>query len=939
MVISWNEIKDRAVTFSKEWENARREEAESQEFLIEFFKVFGVTKRKVATFEQKVKKLDEHEGYIDLLWKKMILVEMKSRGKDLDKAYKQARDYIDGLPQHELPKYILISDFEHFHLYDLDSKENHEFQLEDLVDNVHIFSELAGYSPPKDFEKNEADIQATEKMAQIHDYLSEAGYTGHKLEVFLVRLVFCMFADDSVLFNKNIFTDFILNNTREDGSDLGARLIELFNNLNTPAASRMNNLDESLAVFPYVNGKLFEEQLQIPSFNTKMRTLLLESCELNWSSVSPAIFGSMFQNVIDQKLRRSLGAHFTSEKNILRLIKPLFLDKLWAKFEAIKNSNSKLKAFHDEIAELRFFDPACGCGNFLVVTYREMRKLEIEILKILYKGKTQLDIKNIIKLDVDSYSGIEIEEFPAKVAELALWLTDHQMNVVAHKEFGQFFVRLPLKKKANIINGNALRIDWGSLSEKPFDYILGNPPFGGKHLQSHSQKEDMALIFDGVKGAGVLDYVTAWYIKAAQYLEKYNSDEISDEKKTCVAFVSTNSISQGEQVGILWNELFNRYKSKIHFAYRTFKWDNEAKGKAAVHVVIIGFSNFDINSKRLFEYEDIKGEPHETKAKNINPYLVEANDHFILSRRKPICDVPKILFGCKATDGGNLILSEKEKDSLVEEYPQTKKYIRRYVGSDDLINDRKRYCLWLVDANPSEIKQIPEIKDRIQKVAESRMASKKEATRKKANIPSIFAEIRETKTDFLAIPLVSSENRNYIPIRFFDKTVVGNQNLQMIGNAGIYHFGILTSQMHMVWTEYTCGRLESRYSYSNTIVYNNYPWPENPTDKQKQAIEKAAQSVLDAREKFPDASLADLYDPLTMPAELVKAHRALDKAVDRAYRPQPFPNEAKRMEFLFDLYDKYTITLVAEKRGKKKKTNTKTTTQTARIEDIAGGDI
>ena len=812
-----------------------------------------------------------------------------------------------------------MSDFENFHIYEIEEKKDHEFKLENLVDNVHLFSEIAGYQKSEEYEKNDVDIQATEKMALIHDYLSEAGYTGHQLEVFLVRLVFCMFADDSVLFNKNIFTDFILNHTHEDGSDLGARLIELFTVLNTPIARRMKNLDEGLAVFPYVNGKLFEEQLQFPSFNTKMRDLLLESCELDWSDVSPAIFGSMFQNVIDQNLRRSLGAHFTSEKNILRLIKPLFLDKLWAEFESVKHSKSKLTAFHDKIAELRFFDPACGCGNFLVVTYREIRKLEIEVLKKLYKGVTQLNIKDIIKLDVDSYTGIEIEEFPAKVAELALWLTDHQMNVLAQKEFGQLFIRLPLEKKANIVNGNALRIDWDSLSDKPFDYILGNPPFVGAMMMSEDQRDDIKLVLNQMRNCGVLDYVSAWYIKAAQYIEISDADEIPDEKKTCVAFVSTNSISQGEQVGILWNELYNRYKLKIHFAHRTFKWDNEAKGKAAVHVVIIGFSNFNISIKRLFEYEDITEEPHELEVRNINPYLVEGKDFFISNLSKPICDVPLMSFGSMPRDGGNLIFKEEEKDEFLRLEPNAEKWIRPYTGAKEFLNGYTRYCLWLVDTAPDELQKLPEALKRIELVRNFRLASKAQATRRFASIPMLFCQIAQPATDYLLVPRVSSERRKYVPIGFVSSNIIANDQVLTVANSTRFHFGILTSEMHMAWVKYVCGRLKSDYRYSKDIVYNNFPWPENPTEKQKQAIEEAAQAVLDARDQFPDSSLADLYDPLTMPPVLVKAHQHLDKAVDRAYRSQPFPNEAKRMEFLFDLYDKYTIGLVAEKKKGKRK--------------------
>ena len=912
MPLSWNEIKNRAVAFSKEWESASRERAEAQGFLIAFFNIFGVSQRKVATFEKDVIKLDGHRGLIDMLWKQVILVEMKSRGEDLDEAYKQARGYIDGLLDYEIPKFILICDFENFHLYNLDDDEKHEFKLNNLVNNVHLFSDIAGYERAEAYEKSDVDVKATEKMAQIHDYLREAGYGGHQLEVFLVRLVFCMFADDSVLFNKNIFTDFIINHTRKDGSDLGARLIELFVILNTPIEKRMTNLDESLAVFPYVNGSLFEEQLMFPAFNSKIREVLLESCRLNWSAVSPAIFGSMFQNVIDQDLRRSLGAHFTSEKNILRLIKPLFLDKLWEKFEAIKHSKSKLQAFHEEIARMRFFDPACGCGNFLVVTYREMRKLELEILKILYKGQTQLDIKNIIKLDVDLYYGIEIEEFPAKVAELALWLTDHQMNVAVHREFGQFFVRLPLEKKANIFHGNALRVDWNSLSDRPFDYILGNPPFSNdKKTMSKERKKEITDSYYNLTGSGVFDYVTAWYAKAAEYIEKH--------METRVAFVSTNSISQGEQVGMLWQYLISRFGIKINFAHKTFKWSNEAKGNAAVYCVIIGFSLKNDKDKRIFEYKDIKGEPREIKVSHINPYLVEGKDVFIIKKTKPICPVPNIIFGNMPNDdNGKLIFEESEREEFLKIEPQAEKYFKLFLSDKEFINGIKKWCLWFVDVNPTELRKLPEVQKRLNDIKNRREKSNRKRTKELAAFPYLFGEIRQpTKGMHILIPRHSSEQRKYIPLGYINSDAIIGDTCVFVKDASLYHFGVLTSEMHMAWVRHVCGRLESRFRYSNSIVYNNYPWPENPTEKQRQAIEQAAQAVLDARAKYPDASLADLYDPLTMPPDLVKAHHALDKAVDRAYRPQPFPNEAKRMEFLFELYDKYTIGLVAGEKKRK----------------------
>jgi hypothetical protein len=955
MSLSWNEIKERAIRFSKEWENACNEEAEAKPFLVDFFNVFGISQRKVATFEHKVKKLDEHEGYIDMLWKGTLLIEMKSRGKNLDKAYEQARDYLHGLPQHELPKYILISDFERYRLFDLEEDTTSEFLLKELVKHVHLFGFIAGYQKRTFKEEDPVNIEAAELMGKLHDSLKAIGYTGHDLERYLVRLLFCLFADDTGIFEKGQFQEYILNKTNIDGSDLPYHLAAIFNVLNIPREKRLTNLDESLAVFPYVNGKLFEETLPMASFDSRMRQTLLECCTLDWSKISPAIFGSLFQSVMDEKARRNLGAHYTSEKNILKVIKPLFLDGLWKDFDKVKDNRNRLLAFHERLAGLRFLDPACGCGNFLVISYRELRILELEIIKVLQKGQMVTDIAEKIKLDVDRFYGIELEEFPSQIAQVAMWLVDHQMNIRVSETFGQYFVRLPLIKSANIICGNALRIDWDSLlipektisihakeaniiqaqvhetdliygkvnvfaekiniTDKPtlngltelkFNYIFGNPPFSGKQLQNTNQKSDMDLVFGGVKGSGVLDFVTCWYIRAAQYLKQYNS---SKQEVKC-AFVSTNSVAQGEQVGVLWNELFNHYKIKIHFAHRTFKWSNEAKGVAAVHVVIIGFANFDIDEKFIYEYEDIKGEPHELKVRNLNPYLVEGKDVSILSKSNSICNGPKIVFGSMPNDGGFLLLSENEKIDYIKNEPLGEKFIRPFTGGEEFIKNIPRYCFWLKDANINEIRSLSILYKRIQKVREFRLSSKRPATNKLAEFPTLFGEIRQPNSKYIIIPNLSSGLRKYIPIGFKSElTIVSNLAL-IIPNANNYHLGILTSIMHMVWVRYTCGMLSTSLRYSNNLVYNNFPWPENPADKHIKAVEAAAQKVLDTRAEFPGSSLADLYNPLTMPPALVKAHQALDKAVDQCYRPQPFINDTKRIEYLFELYDKYTVGLL-----------------------------
>ena len=915
MPLSWNEIKSRAIAFSQEWEHETSEDAEAKSFWDGFFHVFGISRRRVATFEQSVKKADNKQGFIDLLWKGVILVEHKSRGKNLDKAMQQAKDYFPGLKEHELPKYILVSDFQKFKLYDLDTNITTEFALPDFINQVHLFGFIAGYQKRTYKDEDPVNIQAAELMGKLHDKLEAVGYQGHDLEVYLVRLLFCLFADDTGIFDKGIFWEYIDLHTKSDGSDLAMHIASIFHILNTPPEKRLKNLDSNLAQFPYVNGKLFAEVLQPAAFDSKMREMFLEACGFDWGKISPAIFGSMFQAVMNPTERRNLGAHYTSEKNIQKLIKPLFLDDLYLELEKVKNNRGKLQEFHQKIANLYFLDPACGCGNFLIITYRELRQLEIKILQALNKnGQQFINIQDIIKVNVDQFAGIEYDEFAVRVAEVAMWLIDHQMNIQVSHEFGQYFFRVPLTKSAKIVHGNSLRIDWETVIEKEkLSFILGNPPFVGKQLQNSEQKADMQYVCHSIKNSGVLDYVSAWYIKAAQLIQ--------DTNIRC-AFVSTSSISQGEQVGIIWQELYNNYKIKIHFAHRTFSWSNEAKGNAAVHCVIIGFGLEDIENKRVFDYVNIKGEPTERKVKNINPYLVPGNDLVILSRSKPISTVPNINFGSMPNDGGYLILTESEKEKFLNNEPDAQKWIRPYTGAQEFINGYSRYCLWLVGIQPQELKRLKSIAQRVEEVKKIRSQSSRDSTKKLADFPALFGENRQPDSNYIIIPLHSSENRKYIPIGLFDKDNIVANSCSCIPNATLYLFGILTSEMHITWVKYVCGRLKSDYRYSNTIVYNNYPFPENVNEKQKQKVETAAQAVLDTRLKYPDSSLADLYDPLTMPPDLVKAHQILDKAVDLCYRPQPFVNELNRIEFLFSLYEALNAPLLKpEKKKRTKKSN------------------
>ena len=897
MPLSWNEIKNRALAFSRDWAEESSEDAEAKSFWDGFFNIFGISRKRVAAFEEPVKKLGDKQGFIDLFWKGVLLVEHKSRGKNLDRAYTQALDYFPGIVERDLPKYVLVSDFARFRLYDLEENEQREFALADLHKNVRLFGFIAGYQIHTIQEQNPVNIKAAERMGRLHDQMKAVGYDGHPLELYLVRILFCLFAEDTGIFERQQFQDYIEERTGEDGADLAHHLGTLFHVLNTPDDKRLNNLDEQLAAFPFVNGKLFAELLPPAGFDRTMRQALLDCCALDWSRISPAIFGSLFQSIMDKKARRNLGAHYTSETNILKLIKPLFLDALWEEFERIKTNRNRLFEFHKKLRQLTFLDPASGCGNFLVIAYRELRLLELEVLRASRDPRQQyFAVHSLIQLDVDQFFGIEIEEFPAQIAQVALWLMDHQMNQLVSSEFGFYFARIPLRSSANIVCANALRLDWNEVvPAERLSYMLGNPPFVGAKFMDDDQRADVALVFDGIKNGGLLDFVTAWYVKAARMMR--------DTSIRC-AFVSTNSICQGEQAGALWSWMLAQ-GMHIFFAHRTFQWNNEARGKAAVHCVIVGFAAEDIQPKWLFEYEQIKGEPQRIQARNINPYLVDATDMVLQNRNTPICPVPMIGIGNKPIDGGHYLFTEEEKVDFLAKEPKAAAYFRRWLGADEFLNGYHRYCLWLGDCPPSELRAMPEALKRVEAVKNTRLASKSAPTRKLAATPARFHVENMPDSQYLVIPEVSSERRHYLPIGYLPPEILSSNKLRILRNASLFDFGVLQSLMHMAWMRTVTGRLKSDYQYSVSIVYNNFPWPENPTDKHKQAIEAAAQSVLDARSQFPESSLADLYDPLTMPPVLLKAHQALDRAVDTAYGRRDFKSEAERVAFLFELYQHY----------------------------------
>jgi hypothetical protein len=916
MRLSWNEIRARAARFADEWKHAHYERGESQTFYNEFFEVFGVTRRRVASFEEPVKKLGDERGFIDLFWKGVLLVEQKSAGRNLARAKEQALDYFPGLKEHELPRYILVSDFQTFELYDLEDGAVTRFALHQLPEHIEVFGFILGVQKRTFRDQDPVNIEASEMMGKLHDALKESGYEGHDLERFLVRLVFCLFADDTGIFDpRDIFSTLITQRTNPDGSDTGLWLSQLFDVLNTPTSQRQHQLDEDLAQFPYVDGELFKERLPFPSFNAAMRSLLLDALDFSWDAISPAIFGSLFQSVMNKQDRRSQGAHYTTERNILKVIEPLFLDDLRARFESLTERRDSgrrkaLEAFHKELSSLRFFDPACGCGNFLIISYRELRLLEIELLKALRKdGQLKLDVSQMCEIDVDQFYGIELGEFPARIAEIALWMMDHIMNNKLSLEFGESFVRIPLKKSPHIIPADALEMDWANLiPPAECSYVLGNPPFGGAKYQSDKQREQVRRIARLGGSGGTLDYVTAWFIKAGDYLGRSSAR---------IGFVATNSITQGEQVAQLWPLLFDRYGLEISFAHRTFAWGSDARGMAHVHVVIIGLTRRDQETpeKRLFSYNDIKGDPNESRHAALTPYLFDAgsvvNRHLVVEEASSsLCNAPQLLTGCQPIDDGQYIFDASERGAFLAREPRAKKYMHPFIGSVQFLNGTERWILILAGESPSELRSMPTVMQRIGAVRTFRSQSRRRSTLQLADTPTRFQVTVIPQAPFLVIPEVSSEHRHYVPIGYVKPPTVPSNLVRVLLDADLWHFGILTSAMHMAWLRQIGGRLKSDYRYSVGIVYNTFPWPDM-TDRQRARIRSLAQAVLDARAQFPNSTLADLYDVDAMPPQLRKVHRILDDAVDKLYRSAAFTGDRDRAEHLFGLYEKLVAPLVA----------------------------
>ena len=915
-----------AKKFSENWKGKGYEKGESQKFWLDLLcNVFGITDfTNFIEFEDQVK-LD-HTSFIDgYIPSTKVLIEQKSIDKDLKASIKQsdntyltpfqqAKRYITELPVSQHPRWVITCNFKSFLVYDMEQPngEPEEILLANLEKEVYRLSFITEQGNERIKKELEVSKKAGDIIGEIYDALLAQYHDGKKpspetlksLNMLCVRIVFCLYAEDAGIFgHKSIFGEYLKG---FDVKDLRRALLSLFQVLDQKPEERDEYLEENLAAFPYVNGGLFtEEDKTIPPLTEEIKDLLVAhaSAEFDWSEISPTIFGAIFESTLNPETRRCGGMHYTSIENIHKVIDPLFMDELNAEFESLKEiksektRNEKLIVFQKKLGSLTFLDPACGSGNFLTESYLSLRKLENNCIKLrLGAHGSALDLLGddfAIHVKIEQFYGIEINDFAAVVAKTALWIAESQMMNETARILGRNLDFLPLKSYANIVEGNALRLDWESVVPKSaLHYIMGNPPFVGARLMNEEQKKDVISVWEHTKNIGNVDYVSCWYKK---------STDLMHGTTIKAALVSTNSITQGEQVAIMWKPLFEK-GIHINFAHRTFRWDSEANLKAHVHCVIVGFSYQKQSENLLF-----LNETQVSNCKNINGYLVNAENVFIESRKKPLCSVPEMVFGSMPNDGGNLILSEEEYKDFIKNEPKAEKFIRFFLGAEEFINNKKRYCLWLVDANPMELTTMPEVMKRIEAVRKMRSESKREATNKLADYSHLFGEIRQPKEgEYLLIPRVSSENRRYVPMAFLDGNTIVSDAVQIVPEATLYEFGILTSNVHMAWMRAVCGRLKSDYRYSKDIVYNNFPWC-NPTDAQRQKIEQTAQAILDARSKYPESSLADLYgETMYLFSDLLEAHRANDRAVMQAYGFPAKMTESECVAELFKLYEGLT---------------------------------
>ena len=909
-----------AKEFAERWQGKGYEKGESQKFWTTLLtEVFGIEHvDSFLLFEQQVK-LD-HTSFIDgFIPSTKVMIEQKSLGKNLAEGIKQsdgsvlnpfqqAKRYAAELPYSQRPRWIVTCNFAEFWVYDMEQPngEPQKILLKDLEKEYYRLQFLVDEGNEHLKREMEVSVKAGNLVGIIYDKLLEQygaddPETLRSLNILCVRLVFCLYAEDAGLFNsRTAFHDYL---NAYPSQKLRRALVDLFEVLDTPLAERDKYLEDDLGAFPYVNGGLFSDKtIEIPQFTDELKQLILEdaSADFDWSEISPTIFGAVFESTLNPETRRSGGMHYTSIENIHKVIDPLFLDELKAEFDKIQEMKQAaprkqaLATFQDKLASLTFFDPACGSGNFLTETFLSLRRLENKVIQAMFGGENILTFDILIKVNISQFYGIEINDFACTVAKTALWIAESQTLKETSAIAGRAIDFLPLKTNAYIHEGNALRIDWSEvIAPERLNYIMGNPPFVGARLMASSQKDDLLEIFGKKwKNIGNMDYVCGWYLKSAQMIKA--------NPVIKAALVSTNSITQGEQVANLWKPLFEQYGIHFDFAYRTFRWDSEADIKAHVHCVILGFSISGNSAKHIY-LSDAQTIP----ASNINGYLMDAPDIWIDSRSKPLCDVPEMVFGSMANDGGNLILSEEERDILVNKHPQIEPFIYMFLGAEEFINNKKRYCLWLVNCPPSVTRSCPPVLERIENVRNLRAQSSRPGTRKMADYPMLFGENRQPDSKYLLVPRVSSERRRYVPIGFLNSEVIASDAVQIIPNATLYHFGVLTSNVHNAWMRVVCGRLKSDYRYSKDIVYNNFPWCQ-PTEEQKARIEATAQAILDARAKYPDCSLADLYDEVTMPPELRRAHQENDRAVMAAYGFSTKMTESECVAELFKMYQTLT---------------------------------
>ena len=903
-----------AHSFVGKYKSARSEKqlAESfwRDFLIDVVKVDDLLSAGIE-FQAPVKSLATgNVNFIDVLWPRVLLIEHKSAGKSLEKAEEQAREYLVSLDPSKRPPVFIVSDFKRIRIVEVFAGKTIEFSLEELPKNLHRFESLfEGYIAAATRVEATADTEAATLMADLFIEMEKAGFQGHEVSVFLVRILFLLFGDDAHLWKRGLF-EALVDSTPSDGLLLGGLLQQLFQVVNTPKDKRPTTLNSSLAEFPYINGGLFNEPLQIFQFSPEMRAALVKANKYDWSQISPAIFGAMFQTIKDKSARRELGEHYTSETNILKVIGPLFLNDFNERLLRAWDSPTQLRRFHKELGTYTFADPAAGCGNFLILTYKRLRELELKLIARLqelegtsaYMG---LDGTWGVNVRLSQFHGIEYEEWSSQIAQVAMFLAEHQSNLALEEITGTSPSLLPLGVSAHITHGNALKLDWSTLwpiTEKTF--IYGNPPFNGARWQNDEQKKETFEIWKDVKGAGDLDYVSNWFLIAARHASKSGAR---------VAFVATNSISQGIAPGLIWGQL-NPLGMGIDFAHRTFAWQNDAPGMAAVHCVIIGFSNaIKPKMRQLWTYETPTSQPAMKEVSNINAYLLDAQNVLISPRSLPLFShSPRLDYGSMPNDGGFLSdISLEEAEEIKKRDPVASKYLRRLIGAEELIHNKFRYCLWLVDANPSDIRSSNELSKRVNAVRELREKSKREITRKLAQRPAEFGELRQPQTKYIAVPIITSELREYVPIAICEPSIIINNKISSISNPELSTFGIISSKPFNIWNKAISGRTKNDTAISNSITFNNFPFP-LMNDSQKAAISEAAQEVLNARDKFPNASLADLYDRDTMPPRLHKAHETLDKAVLKAFGMPPTSSDEKILEKLFDLYSQATASLFTD---------------------------